>query len=125
MIKGMGTDIVEISRIAEAVGKVGFLEHVYTPAEIELGRGRGRAAAGFWAGRWAAKEALAKALGCGVGAGCALNEVEIVNDRLGAPVLGCVGAAAASMRKLGADTAHVSISHTEGFAVATVILEGV
>ena len=64
MIAGLGTDIVEIARIARMLEKYpdAFREHTCTPAEIAEGKRR-RDDVTFYAGRWAAKEAAAKALG--------------------------------------------------------------
>lgn len=64
MIAGLGTDIVEIARIARMLEKYpdAFREHTCTPAEIAEGKRR-RDDVTFYAGRWAAKEAAAKAAG--------------------------------------------------------------
>lgn len=107
MIEGLGLDIVEVSRIAEAMQRDGFLERVLTPAERGLGLTPERVA-----GRWAAKEALAKALGMKL----SWQDVEILNAPDGRPVVAVQG--------LGDDLrVHVSISHERGLAVATAIVE--
>ena len=82
MIKGIGTDIVEISRIAALIAKRGetFLQRVFTPEElVHCGR-----AAHRLAGRFAAKEAFFKALGTGF-RGFKWHEVQVCNGDLGAP----------------------------------------
>lgn len=57
MIAGIGLDLVEVSRVAEAMKNPRFVERILTPAEREYCRTPVQVA-----GRWAAKEAIAKAL---------------------------------------------------------------
>ncbi len=71
------------------------------------------------AANWAAKEAFAKALGTGV-RGFALSEVAVLRDDLGAPYFALTGdahrlAAARGLRF------SLSLSHTEGLALAFVV----
>ena len=124
MIAGLGTDIVEIARIARMLEKYpdAFREHTCTPAEIAEGKRR-RDDVTFYAGRWAAKEAAAKALGCGIGKHCSLTDLEVVNGENGAPELRLSGAAAAFAASRGGGRFVVSISHETGYAVAVVIFE--
>ena len=122
MIRGLGTDIVNIGRIAKAAVRPGFVERVLTPTERAAAENA--PSAEFIAGRWAAKEAFSKALGCGISGDCSFQDVEIIDDESGAPHLTCSGNAAARMLKLGAGAVWVSISHERDYATATVILEG-
>ena len=124
MILGIGTDIVEIQRVAASLQRFGntFRKRVFTPAEREEARLRNEAA-GFYAGRWAAKEAAAKALGCGIGEQCAFTEIEVLSGEHGAPQLTFHGRAAETAARLGAKRFHVSISHERAYAVAFVTLE--
>lgn len=123
MIIGLGTDIVEVERIAEVVANHGdnFSRRLFTSAELELAAVRNYDPA-FFAGRWAAKEACAKALGCGIGAQCSFTDIEILNDRAGSPKLTLSGAALATLEKLGGRSIHISISHERHYATATVII---
>ncbi len=76
------------------------------------------------AARWAAKEACMKALGTGWARGVAFTQIELVATAPGtAPTLVLSGEAAAVAQRLGADRCHCSVSHADGMAVATVILE--
>src|SRR6185503_6633481 len=85
-ILGLGTDIVECLRIAQMIERHGelFITRVYTDHEIEYCSAR-KAATQHYAGRWAAKEAVLKALGTGWQRGISWRDIEIRNDRLGAP----------------------------------------
>jgi holo-[acyl-carrier protein] synthase len=74
MTIAIGTDIVEIARIAEAVSRQGsrFVQRVLTDSEFNDYQARGETAA-FLAKRFAGKEAIAKALGTGIGRGRQLS----------------------------------------------------
>ena len=122
MIIGIGTDIVEIERIAASLSRHGehFTERVFTPNETAQAHDR----ISYFAGRWAAKEAAAKALGCGIGEMCALTDIEIVDNDAGAPQLFCTAPALKTFAGKFLRW-HVSISHEKAYAVATVILENV
>ena len=121
MIIGLGTDIVDISRVASAMQRYGgqFMEHTFTPAESAEGAGR----VSYFAGRWAAKEAAAKALGCGIGEECSFTDIEVLDDDSGAPQLTCSALRAKRLEKQHPLRWHVSISHEKQYAVATVIVE--
>ena len=124
MIKGLGIDIVETSRIRQVIERHGeqFLNRVFTPAEQAVGKVRA-SAQHFYAGRWAAKEAAAKALGCGIGSECSFNEIEVVDSAIGVPSLVFSGNAARTAAALGARTVKVSITHEREYAAAVVIIE--
>ena len=124
-IIGLGTDIVELSRIVSALDNFRgrFRERVYTAGELRLGESKNGYPA-YFAGRWAAKEAAATALGCGIGEKCAFTDIEIMNDDCGRPVLAFSGAAAERAAELGVEEIKISISHEASYAVATVILCG-
>lgn len=57
MVAGIGIDLVEVARVAEAMKNPRFVLRILTPAEREYCRSAEQVA-----GRWAAKEAIAKAL---------------------------------------------------------------
>ena len=123
MIIGIGTDIVEVSRIEKLLEKNNdFKNRCFTAAEQALADSR-KDSATCYAGRWAAKEACAKALGCGIGADCALADVEILPNDSNAPQLFLHAAAWKRAALLGVKNHHVTISHEKNYAVATVILE--
>jgi holo-[acyl-carrier protein] synthase len=123
-IVGTGIDIVECLRIAQMIERHGelFITRVYTDAEIEYCTAR-KAATQHYSGRWAAKEAVLKALGTGWRRGISWRDIEIVNDRKGAPTVNLRGGARDVMEKAGIRRLHVSISHCRSFAVAHVVAE--
>ena len=122
-IIGLGTDIVEISRLKKALenNQEHFVSRVYTSAESALAESKKNSVA-CYAGRWAAKEAAAKALGCGIGKNCSFTDIEILNDPAGKPLMTFSGNAEKLAVSLGINDIKVSISHEINYAVATVIL---
>lgn len=114
--RGIGTDIVEISRIERAMENPKFIERVYTSREIEHMERKG-ARPESYAGRFSAKEAISKALGTGV-RDFNLRDIEILNDDLGKPyvVLG------ENLKDRRGDIIDISISHSKEFATAVAII---
>ena len=88
MIYGIGTDIVEVSRIERECRRLGadFLRRVFTPEEIGYCEGKRRRFESY-AARFAAKEAFLKALGTGGRDGISWLEMEVVVDGRGRPEL--------------------------------------
>ncbi|MDD3117748.1 MAG: holo-ACP synthase [Victivallales bacterium] len=124
MIAGVGTDVVKIERIRQTIERYGeaFLHHVFTPEELAEAARR-RNPWPYYAGRWALKESLSKALGCGIGTHCGWQDIQTLNDANGRPLTAIGGAAAERAAELDIAHVHVSISHEEEYACATVILE--
>ncbi|MBB4826868.1 holo-[acyl-carrier protein] synthase [Sporosarcina luteola] len=117
MITGIGLDIVELSRIADADARSNkFRERVLTARELlrydEL---QGNRRIEFLAGRFSAKEAYAKANGTGIGSSCGFLDIEILPEPSGKPVLYFQG------RRV---DGFVSITHTKTVAAAQVVLLG-
>ncbi|WP_298442414.1 holo-ACP synthase [uncultured Ferrimonas sp.] len=124
-IKGLGTDIVEIPRFAARFDKLGdkLAQRILTAAELnELAAANDKPR--FVAKRFAVKEAASKALGTGIGRGVSFHHIEVSHDDWGAPKLQLTGGAAERMAQLGADSAHLSLSDEQAYAVATVVIEG-
>ncbi len=123
-LRGLGTDIVAVGRIAALVERHGdrFLARCFRPGELALLGERVPAAAhAALAARWAAKEAFVKALG-GRGAGVVYRDIEVVRRPDGAPELRLHGSAAAALVGIGATGTLVSLSHEREYAAATVVL---
>ena len=122
---GIGTDILEIQRLEQALTRSGepFLKRILTPAELELASRKGAAAIGFYAGRWAAKEAVSKMLGTGIGKDCSFQDISVLNEESGAPYIILSGAAKAKADALGITKIHISLSHEEHYCLAMVIGE--
>ncbi len=123
MIAGIGTDLIEIARIQQAIEKnPHFMERVYTINEIAYCQRKKNSWQSF-AARFAAKEAVSKALGTGIGP-VGLMEIEIVNAENGQPVVVLHGKAQRIAADRNIQQVHISLSHSEAYAMATAVLEG-
>jgi holo-[acyl-carrier protein] synthase len=116
-----GVDLVEIERFRAVIERHGsrFLERVFTPAELEEA---GKHLASL-AARFAAKEAVAKALGTGIGP-VSWREIEIRRGAERQPLLLLHGAAAQLSADLGLTQWSISLSHSQGMAVAVAFAAG-
>ena len=126
MIRGVGTDIVDLSRIEASLVRAGeaFAKRILTASEFIRFEALGeRRRVAFLAKRFAAKEAAAKALGTGIGRGISFQHFCVSNTEQGAPELQLSAAAAARLAALGASCAHLSLSDERDYAVAFVVLE--
>jgi holo-[acyl-carrier protein] synthase len=122
-IAGIGTDLVEVARLARGLQRFGerYSSRILAGAEHEefhraVDPGR------FLAKRFAAKEAFAKALGTGFRDGISLRQLAVIHDELGRPGIQCSGAALERLRAMRARDCHLSISDDGAYAVAFVIL---
>jgi len=124
-ILGMGIDIVEIDRLEGVIVRRGerFVGRVFTEAERSYCEGRPRPAI-HYAGRFAVKEAVLKAIRTGWVEGINWRDIEVELGRMGEPSVCLAGGALARAREMGVQAIHVSISHTEHYAVASAIAEG-
>ncbi|MBP2845308.1 holo-ACP synthase [Dickeya oryzae] len=124
-ILGLGTDIVEITRIEAIVGRSGdrLARRVLSPQEWIQYQSHSQPVR-FLAKRFAVKEAAAKALGTGIRDGLAFAQFEVVNDALGKPCLRFLACAAELAQALGVQHVHVSLADERHYACATVIIEG-
>jgi holo-[acyl-carrier protein] synthase len=122
MIWGIGTDIIEVDRVAEKMGKnTGFKELVFSANEIAYCDAKPNKYQ-HYAARFAAKEAFFKALGTGWATGTAFNEVEIINDEAGKPSIHFCGNTAITIAAMKLGQIAVSLSHIKTMATATVII---
>ncbi|MCJ7503561.1 MAG: holo-ACP synthase [Acidobacteriia bacterium] len=124
MIVGMGVDIAETARIAQALRRHGerFSKRLYTAGEIAYCE-RFKNRAERYAARFAAKEAAFKALGTGWGDGVRWLDVEVTHQPSGKPELLLTGRAQEMARTLGVTRTSVSLSHSGRYVVAQVIFE--
>jgi holo-[acyl-carrier protein] synthase len=118
-----GVDLVELNRIRQAVERHGqrFLGRVYTPEEIQRYHNR----LPELAARFAAKEAVSKALGVGLkhisSHGIGFQEVEVLPDPLGKPLVCLSGRAQVLAEEQGLHTWAISLSHGRDHAIAFVV----
>ena len=115
MIVGHGIDIEELASIENAVTRrEGFAKRVLTAKEMERFTSlKGRRQIEYLAGRWSAKEAFSKAMGTGIGK-LTFQDLEVLNNERGAPYFS---------QSPFSGKIWLSISHTDQFVTASVILE--
>jgi holo-[acyl-carrier protein] synthase len=122
MVIGIGIDVIEIGRVAGAIGRQPrFLEKVYTVDETDQCLKKGRPESSF-AARFAAKEAVFKSLGGGWSLGWL--SVEIIADPAGQPQVRLHGRAEARAEELGVREIKVSLTHSRQTACAVAIALG-
>jgi len=123
MISGTGIDIIEISRIKNAVlrWKDSFLKRIFTENEINYSQAK-KFSYQHLAARFAAKEAVLKAIGDSSIHQINLREVEVLNDESGKPFIRLSGAAKKIKEKKKISDIIISMSHTHKLAVANAIL---
>jgi holo-[acyl-carrier protein] synthase len=127
MIYGIGTDIVQISRVEAALARSGerFAEKILGPQELEKYHARKAKNAlrglRFLATRFSAKEAFSKAIGLGMRMPMTWRSAQMLNAPSGKPVIVCSGALEAFMREHRL-SAQVTISDEADYGVAFVIV---
>ncbi len=117
MIFGLGNDMIEIDRIRRRLDNERLMAYCFSAREREQIGGNAKKLAGCFC----AKEALSKALGTGV-RGFSLDEISVLRDSAGKPYLELEGRIAAIIAEKNL-RCFVSLTNTEQYAVATVILE--
>jgi holo-[acyl-carrier protein] synthase len=124
VIYGVGTDVVEISRIEQALARWGerFAERILCEPELNRFRSH-RQPVSYLAKRFAAKEAFTKALGTGIKAPANWHGLWVTNQPSGKPQLEFSKRLSTLLSQRGITRTHVSLSDERGVAVATVILE--
>lgn len=125
MIIGIGSDIVDIRRIEQVLGRFGarFLERIYTELERRKAEARANAVATY-AKRFAAKEACAKALGTGFRKGVFFRDLGVVNLPGGKPTMALTGGAARRLAELtpAGMTAQIDLTLTDEYPLAQALV---
>lgn len=122
MIRGIGTDVIEVARLEAMTASSGerFLTRWFTDRELEHCRAKAFPARHL-AARLAAKESVVKALRLSRGRSQGWRDIEVVLDSAGAPGIAMHGTLSAEVP---ADCRwHVSLSHTGQYATAVALLE--
>ena len=125
MILGIGSDLIDITRIEKALERFGprFINRVFT--EVEQGKSEGRAnRAASYARRFAAKEACAKALGTGLRKGVFWRDMGVMNQPGGQPTLILTGGAKARLDAMTPPgmVARIDLSMTDDPPLAQAIV---
>lgn len=124
MIFGIGTDIVEVSRIEASIAQFGdeFAKRILADSEFASYQ-QSQIKQRFLAKRFAAKEAFSKALGTGLRAPATFQNIAVSHDDLGKPLLVLAKELQAFLVSKNITQMHISISDEKNLAAAFVILE--
>lgn len=128
MIIGIGSDLIDIARVAKSIERFGdrFTGRCFTDIEQQRSdASRNRAAS--YAKRFAAKEACSKALGTGLAQGVFWKDMGVANSKEGKPSLVLTGGAEKRLKSLLPDgheaIIHLTITDEHPYAQAFVVIE--
>ncbi len=130
MILGIGSDLIDMRRIEETLGRHGarFIARVFTETERRKAESRVNPERTY-AKRFAAKEACSKALGTGIKKGVFFKDMGVVNRPSGQPTMELTGGAKARLDKMIPEghkaLIHLSITDDYPLAQAFVVIEAV
>jgi holo-[acyl-carrier protein] synthase len=130
MILGIGSDLIDIRRIEQAIERFGdrFLDRIFTDAERRKCDRRANRSASY-ARRFAAKEACSKALGTGFRDGVFWRDLGVVNLASGRPCMRLTGGALRRLEEITPEgmTARLDVTLTDEppLAQAVVIITAV
>jgi holo-[acyl-carrier protein] synthase len=124
VIYGIGTDIVELSRVREIFDRYGdrFAHRILMDEELEL-YARTRDPVRFLAMRFAGKEATVKAMGTGFAHGVWLRDVGVLNNDWGRPVIVWSERGSRVCARLGIGSGHLSLTDDAGLVLAFSVVE--
>lgn len=124
-IVGLGTEIVEVLRIARLIERQGelFLNHAFTPREIRFCQNRAQSTQ-FFAAYWAAKSAVLKAMNVRMQEGLRWNDIEIRRATTNEYRVAMRGTMREIVEKNRLGEVMVSLSHCRTHANATAIAMG-
>ena len=89
-IYGIGSDIVNITRLKKALKNKNFKKKIFSTNEVKIIENKVNRVASY-AKRFAAKEAFSKALGTGISGGISFKDISINNDIKGKPYINLLG----------------------------------
>lgn len=119
---GIGVDAVEIERFRRSLERTPSMRtRLFTEEELAYVASKSDPVPSL-AARFAAREAVMKSLGVGLGA-FGFHEVWVTRAGSGAPSLVVTGAAAELAAARGVTRWHLSLTHSQSIAVASVIAE--
>jgi holo-[acyl-carrier protein] synthase len=123
VIFGIGTDVVQVARVARLYERYGtlFAERILLARELSQ-FAPAKNPVRFLAMRFAAKEAVVKAMGTGFANGMWLRDVGTVPNRLGQPQIIYSQRGTAMCARLGVGEGHISLTDEAGLVIAVAVL---
>ena len=126
MIKGIGVDLVDKSRIKAIYSKHGtrFENKILSLKELEeLSKRNDSNKISYLSNNFACKEACSKVLGKGFSNGVKLKDIEVLRNSNGGPFINLNGEASLIANDLKINNIHVSITDSKEISIAFVIGE--
>jgi len=123
-IFGIGTDIVDISRIKKIFNRNNkFKKRIFSAEEIKYCETKSNKISSY-SKRFAAKEAFVKALGTGISQGISFNEISVKNNKYGAPFIVLLGKTKTIAKNLNKkkNKIYLSLSDEKKYALAMVVI---
>ena len=123
-IFGIGTDIVDISRIKKIFNRNNkFKKRIFSAEEIKYCETKSNKISSY-SKRFAAKEAFVKALGTGISQGISFNEISVKNNKYGAPFIVLLGKTKTIAKNLTKkkNKIYLSLSDEKKYALAMVVI---
>lgn len=125
MIIGIGSDLIDITRIEKTLERFGqrFVDRIYTEIEIQKSDKR-RLRAESYAKRYAAKEACSKALGTGFRKGVFWRDMGVINLPGGKPTMALTGGAKERLEAItpAGTTAQIDLTITDEYPIAQAMV---
>src|SRR6056300_1204006 len=119
-IYGVGTDIVDITRIKKSIKNKKFINKIFSNKEI---RNSKQKLDSYYAKRFAAKEAFSKALGTGISEGISFNEISILNNDKDKPYIELLSKTKIIVnKKIKKRKIFLSLSDEKKYAIAMVMI---
>ena len=124
MIYGIGTDIMNISRIKNMKSLQLFSEKILSVNELQVSSSYDESKLiSYLAKQFACKEALSKAFGTGIRKPVLFKDLEILRYEKGKPYFNPLGDLKKTIINLGITKTHVSLADESEHAIAFAILE--
>ena len=124
-ILGNGVDIVENRRIEKAIKNKNFVNKIFSTKEKDIAKNKRLNKTNYFAKRFAAKEAFLKAIGTGLSKGFKFNDITIINNSKGQPLIELEKKIQLFIKKkfkIKKYQIHLSISDEKRYSIAYVIL---
>ena len=122
-IYGIGSDIINISRIKKSLKNKNFQNRCFSKNEIKAAENNSNKVASY-AKRFAAKEAFSKALGTGISGGISFKDISIQNNKKGKPDIELLGKTKTIVQKIIEKKYKIflTISDEQKYALAMVVI---
>ena len=124
-IIGIGIDIVNTTRLKRLIKNKKFVQRIFTCNERKISN-KFHSKVNYFSKRFAAKEAFSKATGFGISKNLHFNDIEIINNRKGKPIINLNKSTSLYLKKkfrVKSFKTNLSLSDEKNYSIAYVIIE--